>query len=308
MANKKTNKKLPKDAVSNKEIEPKYGFVVNGYWNHVGGHHFDYANPDEPEKAYSQKLHASGNYNTVQHDEEDKEIQTEFKSGEHRGYTAGGKSVQVDGHYDHNGEKTGRMEHAHDFGQTSGKNYYRGTGKKEFKMSGDSKYNGTQQGSAPVNCNVDAGTNRHRVKGDRFEATEGDHVCMGEKKKIEVYKNDVSLYTDSNHDVYAGQKYHVYSKDAYIANTDSTFDTWSKQDMTMHSESKGTFNSKSDMTISSDSKITIQVGSSKITITSSKITIEASQIEVKASGTNDIQGHPLNFNGGGTTTTPFTLP
>jgi len=78
--------------------------------------------------------------------------------------------------------------------------------------------------------------------------------------------------------------------------------------MTMETDAKGNFKSKSDMTIESDSQITIKVGSSKNKITSRKITIEATQIEVKASGSNDLEGHPLKINGGGTSSPPFTVP
>lgn len=264
------NKKVPKSALDENDIEPKYGYV-HGEWDALGGHHLTYRNPDEHEKSYSESLTPSGSYQITHHDQKKKEIHTTVNPGEHRGYVGGGKSVQVDGHFDHNGEKTGRMEHGDDFGQVAGKNYYRGTGKKEFKMSGDSRYNGVQQGSAPVHCNVDAGTNRHRVKGDRFNATEGDYVSMGEKKKIEVFQKDVSMYAGSNHDVFINEKGKIETGSTMMVQTGST--------ATINSASDAFVKAATEITVDAGSKITLKVGGSSIVIESGSITIKSASIK-----------------------------
>ncbi len=264
------NKKVPKSALDENEIEPKYGYV-HGEWDALGGHHLVYRNPEEHEKSYSESLTPSGSYQITHHDQKKKEIHTAVSPGEHRAYVGGGKSIQVDGHFDHNGEKTGRMEHGDDFGQSTGKNYYRGTGKKEFKMSGDSRYNGVQKGSAPVHCNVDAGTNRNRVKGDRFHATEGDYVSMGEKKKIEVFQKDVSMYAGANHDVFVKEKGKIETGSTMLVQTGST--------ATVNSASDALVKAATEITVDAGSKITLKVGGSSIVIESGSITIKSASIK-----------------------------
>jgi hypothetical protein len=264
------NKKVPKSALDENDIEPKYGYV-HGEWDALGGHHLTYRNPEEHEKSYSESITPSGSYHITHHDKKKKEIHTSVNPGEHRGYVGGGKSVQVDGHFDHNGEGTGRMEHAADFGQSTGKNYYRGTSKKEFKMSGDSRYSGTQQGSKAVYCRADSGTNRHRVKGDRFEATEGDYVSMGEKKKIEVFQKDVSMYAGSNHDVFIKEKGKIETGSTIMVQTGST--------ATVNSASSVMIKAAQEITLDGGSKITIKVGGSSIVIQSGTITIKSASIK-----------------------------
>lgn len=272
------NKKVPKSALDENEIQPKYGYV-HGEWDALGGHHLTYRNPDEHEKSYSETLTPSGSYHITHHDQKKKEIHTSVHPGEHRGYIGGGKSVQVDGHFDHNGEKTGRMEHGGDFGQAAGKNYYRGTGKKEFKMSGDSRYSGTQKGSQAVYCRADSGTNRHRVKGDRFNATEGDYVSMGEKKKIEVFQKDVSMYAGANHDVFVKEKGKIETGSTMMVQTGSDATVNSAAKINLVAASTGKFDAQSDINIKSGSKIVLEVGGATITIQSGNIKIKASSIE-----------------------------
>lgn len=261
------NKKAPKSPLGD-EIEPKYGYV-HGEWDACGGHHFSYRHPDE--KTYQESITPEGSYHISHEDDKKKSIRTELNVGEHRDYVCGGRSCQIDGHFDHNGEKTGKMDHHADFGQATKLNYYRGTGKKEFKMAGDSVYHGVQEGSSPVHCAARAGTDRLRVKGDKFRAVEGDCVTMGEKKKIEVFKKDVSMYSGANHDTYIKQKGKIETGSTMMIQTGS--------DATVNSAAKIVGKAKSDITIESDSKIELKVGGSSITIESGKITIKSSQID-----------------------------
>lgn len=270
MANDKDNKKLPKSAVDEGDIEPKYGYI-HGEWDALGGHHFKYRYPDENEKSYSEELLPSGSYNTTQHDSDKKEIHTNLRSGEFRGYTAGGHASQVDGHYDHNGEKTGRVEYGKDFGQATGGNLYRGTQKQEIKMSGGAQYRATQKASDSTVCETKSGTYRDRCKKDRFLATEGNYVSMGEKNKVEVFKEDVSMYAGANHDIHIKEKGKIETGSTMMIQTGS--------DATINSAAKIFGKAASDIEITSNSKITLKVGGSSIVIESGSITIKSSQIK-----------------------------
>ena len=301
MANDKDNKKLPKSAVDEGDIEPKYGYI-HGEWDALGGHHFKYRYPDENEKSYSEELLPSGSYNTTQHDSDKKEIHTNLKSGEFRGYTAGGHASQVDGHYDHNGEKTGRVEYGKDFGQASGGNYYRGTQKQEIKMSGGPQFNSTQQASDSITCKVSSGTLRDRCKKDRFLATEGNYVSMGEKNKVEVFKEDVSMYAGANHDVHIKEKGKIETGSTMMIQTGS--------DATINSAAKVIITSQAEIRITAETKITIKVGSNSIEISSSGIVINAQggKLDLKASGDVTTQGSTTKLQGGGQNGIPTTIP
>lgn len=278
MAEDRDNKKLPKDPICDDQIDPKYGYV-HGEWDACGGHNFTYRNPEEEKKTYHQILSPSGKYKTIEHNEKKKELVTELNVGETRGYTKGGKSTHVDGHTDSNHEGTFRIETAKDYGNAIKGDRYIGTNGKEIKYTKEGTTRGHQGSSLGTNDTTDKATQRKTVDGDNQVHIKGHDVRMSEKNYVRVVQEEMGIHSGGNQDYYSDKKYHVYSKEAYIANTDSTFDTWSKQDMTMHTESKGNFTSKSDMTISSDSKITIKVGGSSIVIESGSITIKSSQIK-----------------------------
>lgn len=309
MANDKDNKKLPKSAVDEGDIEPKYGYI-HGEWDALGGHHFKYRYPEENEKSYSEELLPSGSYNTTQHDSDKKEIHTNLKSGEFRGYTAGGHASQVDGHYDHNGEKTGRVEHAKDFGQATGGNLYRGTQKQEIKMSGGAQYRATQQASDSTVCETKSGTYRDRCKKDRFKATEGNYVSMGEKNKVEVFKQDVSMYAGANHDVHIKEKGKIETGSTMLLQTGSDATVNSAAKMIIKSGQNTEVTSQAEIKITADTKITIKVGSNSIEISSSGIIINANggKLDLKASGDITTLGSTTKLQGGGQNGIPTTIP
>lgn len=308
MADKETNKKLHKDGHSRGDKKFKYGYL-SGCRKECGSHDLTYEDANNKKGFYKESVDSHGSYTHTEYHKEDKAHTGDFNAGEVRSYVFGGESKQGDGHSDVNGECTGRVEWLFDFGRAIGGDYHDAVKgqRKNITKGGEAK--GQAGSSGTIQHNFHNGAVTRDITLDSNEHVgKSRSLYVGGDSHIQYSEKEDTRYTGGNYDRYVGQKYHVYSKDAYIANTDSTFDTWSKQDMTMHSEAKGNFNSKSDMTIESDSKITIKVGSSKITITSNKITIEATQIEVKASSTNDIEGHPLKFNGGGPSSPPFTVP
>lgn len=278
MANKDTNKKIHKDAISRDKVNPKYGFVY-GEWFECGSHHFKYENADEPEKFFQQKVTASGSYKHTAYDKDDKEHIGQFDAGEVRAYTQGGRSDQFDGHLDLNAELTGREEYGKDHGFACKNESYNAVGGQRHVVSKKGKTTAIAGSSLEHNINYNGATTSSRNKGDSWSHTDGHTASYTTKSNIQYTEEEDSRYTGGNYDRYVDKKYHVYSKDAYVANTDSTFNTWSKQDMTMQTDAKGNFKSKSDMTIESDSKITIKVGGSSVVIESGSITIKSAQIK-----------------------------
>lgn len=278
MASKDTNKKIHKDAINRDKVNPKYGYVF-GNWYEAGSHYFRYENAEEPDKFYEQTLTASGSYKHTAYDKDDKEHIGQVNAGEVRSYTQGGYSNQFDGHYDMNGEVTGRMEWLGDFGRAIGGDLHDAVKGQRKNITKGGEATGQAGSSLQGKHGMYNSTKADHFKGDNWRLVDGHVGSYNTKSNVQYTEEEDTRYTGGNYDRYVDKKYHVYSKDAYIANTDSTFDTWSKQDMTMQTDAKGNFKSKSDMTIQSDSKITIKVGGSSIVIESGSITIKSSQIK-----------------------------
>jgi|LakMenE01Jun11ns_1017448.scaffolds.fasta_scaffold9959374_4 hypothetical protein len=264
------NKKLPKDGVSEQDIEPKYGFIT-GEWRECGGSRWHYEYKEEKDKTYSQKTHPSGAYDTIENNDKKKEINTSLRSGEVRHYVAGGKSTHVDGHHDINVESTQRTEVAGDIGQAGGKNYYRGTKNKEVKISGDTAK--IKTGSEAVSSRGYSGTVRNSYDKDYFNHVQGDIVSMGEKNKATVVKEDYAINAGQNMDTYIKQKGKIETGSTMFIQTGST--------ATINSASDVQVNAASEVMINASSKITLKVGSSKIEISSGSITITSPSIEFK---------------------------
>lgn len=264
------NKKLPVDAVSEGDIEPKYGFI-SGEWRECGGSTWHYEFKDEKEKTYSQTTHASGAYDTIERHDKKKEIHSSHRPGEVRSYTGGGKSVHIDGHHDTNVESTHRLEVQGDIGQASGKNYYRGTKNKEVKISGDTAK--IKTGSEAVSSRGYTGTVRNSYEKDYFNHVEGDMVSMGEKNKVTVVQKDYAINAGQNMDTYVSQKGKIETGSTMFIQTGST--------ATVNSASDVNITAATEITIDAGTKITLKVGSSKIEISSGSITITSPSIEFK---------------------------
>jgi len=318
MANKKTNKKLPKCAVNEGEIKPKYGYV-HGEADACGGGHLRYRNPKEHKKTWEQTVKPSGHYHTVQHDQEDNEIQTQLNSGHIRTYTAKGHSLQVDGQMDVNGEKTGSHQFGGDYQSQIKGDRYRGTGGKEFKGSaggvfehhtgagagGGSGSSGggglmATYGATSGGMDGDNGGTKYNkvVKGDEVRKNsegndhynvEGDYVRAIKGTKITMIKEGdyATNVQGGNWDTDISKKARMKSGDDMGLITEKNLATSSKEktsitsgkDMTLKSDAKTDMKSQQDMTIESQSKITIKVGGSSIVIESGSITIKSSQIK-----------------------------
>ena len=317
---KKHNKKLPKDAVSNTDIDPKYGYV-HGEWDVCGGHHWVYRNPEESDKTFSQVLRPSGNYQTIEQDSEKKEIVTNLHPGEYRQYHGGGRSIHADGHIDVNTESTHRVESAGDMASATPQNKLLGVGGKRITLAQDESHFNPEGSDAVMSRGY--GTVRTSIKKNDYKHVEGDRSTMGEKNCVEVYKKDRGMYSE-NLDMFASANVKMESKKAFNIETGST--------ATVNSESKVIVNSKSDavvnsqakviitasssanisaqeITITADTKITLKVGSNKIEISSSGITIDAGggKVDITASGIVKTKGAATKVQGGGLPSPPVTF-
>lgn len=254
-----TNKKLPKHGWDDDEIVPEQGWVT-GEQDILGSKNFKYANPDKPEEFSTQKVSATGSYETTQYDKSKKEIVTTLDVGERRGYIAGGSSQQVDGHKDTNVESTSRENVTGDKGVSSKASYEGVTNGKYSAISG-SYYTftvGTRSESKNF-CGTD-GDCVQEHSGNWHEAFEKDQVQAVKKNKITmIEEGDYAIHTQKgNFDLQVSQgKLHLMT-------------------------------SASDLIANSNVKILLQVGqNAKVTMEPAKVKLQVgdnSYIEITSGG------------------------
>ena len=252
------NKKIPPTKQDEGEVTAKAPWTT-GWQDVLGNKEITYASAKDPTKYYTEKVRASGSYETVNYDDSKSEIITKFNPGERRDYCGGGNSTQVDGHDDHNVESTFRTNVAGDFGISSKTSYQTSTEgsiiahnrfKKEFVVAA----------SDSVSFNGSFGDQVNEHSGNWHESFEKDHVQAVTGNKITMIKEgDYAIHTQSgNYDlqVSEGQLHLMTSAGNLIAN--------------------------------SNVKVLVQVGSqSKVTVEPAKIRLEVgsgSYIEITSAG------------------------
>jgi hypothetical protein len=310
MANKKHNKKLPKCAVNEGEVKPKYGYVY-GEADPCGGGHLSYRNPKEHEKTWEQTVKPSGNYKTVQHDKDKEgvELVTQLNPGHVRNYVGKGDSKQVDGNHEVTGELAGSHQYGGDDQYNRKGDHYHGTGGKVLKGSGggvfeihtgkgggsgDSGSSGgggggdTDSGKTKYNKAVNGDT-VEKNKGNHHSNREGDEVKSITGTKIQMIKEGdyATNVQGGNWDTDISKKARMNSGSAMLFSSGDTWDATSSKSMGLQSGSSLSTKSKQgtsmqsgeEFKINSDEKITIKVGGSSITIEDGTITIKASKIK-----------------------------
>lgn len=277
----KDNHKLPKDAISEGDVDPTYGYI-SGEWDKCGGHVLHYRNPEEHEKVFSQKLFPSGAYETQQHDTKKKQITTSLNPGEHRRYVAGGDSSHSDGHYDLFGEAMGLMQFGADLGMVAKNNNYHGVGGKIISIAKEGVLHGTSGGSEADKKYVVNGSEVKTIDKNKFETVRGETVKTHEKNHLVINQKDFAQYNEN-------------------------WDTYAKSQGRIKTGQKMLIDSDTEIELTATSKITIKVGQSTITVSSSGIEIKGTQITIDGT-TTDIKGHPITMNGGGMAAPPFTVP
>lgn len=267
-----TNKKLPKHAWDDDEIQTEQGWVT-GEQDILGSKSFKYAHPDKPDDFSLQETLATGSYRTVQFDSNKKQIETSFNIGQNHAYTAGGKSTQVDGHIDKNGESTIKTNSAGDNGETA-KTKFAGYTDKHIVIAEASTFKATVALSgasgATKSFATTYGDNVNEHTGNWHEGFERDHVSAVTGNKVTMIKEgDYAIHTAAgNYDlqVSKGQLHLMTSAGNLIANS----------------------NVKVLLQVGAMSKVTVEParvrlevgGGSYIEITAGKITLKSPRIDL----------------------------
>lgn len=309
MVDKKKNKKLPKCAVNEGDTKPKYGYVY-GEADPCGGGHLRYRNPKEHDKTWEQQVKPSGQYKTVQHDQEDNELTTQLYPGHHMKYVGKGHSLQVDGNHDVNGELTGSQQYGGDTQYQRKGDHYHGTGGKVLKGSaggvfehytgkgsgggdsggsggamtifggGESSGGDSDQGKTKYNRAVNGDT-VEKNKGNHHSNREGDEVKSIKGTKIQMIKEGdyATNVQGGNWDTDVSKKSRFKSGDNMSLITEADYAGTSKGKTDLKSGKDMTLKSDAETTIEAQNKITIKVGGSSIVIESGSITIKSAKIK-----------------------------
>lgn len=340
---KKHNKKLPKDGVSDKKKEPKYGYV-HGEADACGGTRLVYRNPAEYKKTWSVNLSPSCNYKTIEHDEDDNELMTNLNPGHTRKYTAKGASEQYDTQRDIGVEKTNLVQAGGDGGCVIKGDRYNATGGNVIKGNGaGGKFEGLMGSSDTKDMKVVKGdtvqkntgsihTNR---EGDQISAITGTMISMikegdfavnvqggnwdnviSDKSRIKTGKcmifqtgdKDVKPPKDSSMALFSANKTNMSSTDEMGISSGKAMSVASQDTMAVAS--------KKDLSIGSDAKISVN-GKGEVTISSdqkitlkvggSSITISKDGIDIKSDGDVTTKGSTTKVQGGGNPGLPTTF-
>lgn len=215
------NKKIPPTKQDDGEIKAKAPWTT-GWQDILGNKEITYASAKDPTKYYTEKVRASGSYETVNYDDSKSEIITKFNPGERRDYCGGGNSTQVDGHDDHNVESTFRTNVAGDIGVSAKTTYHTSTEgaviahnkfKKEFVVAA----------SDSVSFSGSFGDQVNEHSGNWHESFEKDHVQAVTGNKITMIKEgDYAIHTQGGNfdlQVTSGKLHLMSSADDLIANS-----------------------------------------------------------------------------------------
>lgn len=248
-----TNKKLPEHGWDTEEIVPKYG-TTYGKQDILGNHSYYYANPSDAENYSYQKYDVTGSYETLQKDGDKNEIRTSLKTGEIRGYNAGGVSTQTDGHNDVNIESTSRRTVKGDDASSAKRSFkmYQ-TGQIESVGGYSEKFTVGKKNSPLATTKNFVGTDGdevHEHAGNRHEAFEKDYVQAVSGNKLTMVENgDYGIHVQTgNYDTHIAEKGRIYTEN--------------------------------DLLIESGTKIVLKVGNSTIEILPSKVTIISDRIDL----------------------------
>jgi hypothetical protein len=320
--NDEKKKKLGNSKVCTDKYKPQYEHMTHVSYDEDGHHEWRATDPKNRKNTIHQNVKSNGSYDVHEGDDERNGLNLSLRSLVQQ-YVSDGHSLNVDGHSDHNFESTHRTECAGDIGQSSGKNYYRGTAKKEVKWSGDGAASGTAKGSSAVKSEGYTGSVRRSYEKDLFSHVQGNHVIGGEKSSLSMFQEDVALNVGQNWDNYVGEKGKIETGQTFLIQTgqDATvnsaakFITKSSSDTSISSDAKITVKAESsanitaqEITITADTKITLKVGGSTIVIDSSGITINsAGTVDINGAGAITTQGATTKIQGGGAPGIPTTF-
>lgn len=279
MADKyRPNKLLDKTPYDDGRSEPDYPNVF-GEVDVLGHSKIRYADPEQPDKAFSEEIGYAGNWKTEEANGLTNQLNMEVRS-----YTSGGHSHNSDGQHALYGKSNINIVASQDVGLTAAGTTYKGSGEQEVG------------GSAQGSFHHDTGGSTFRTSsGDLVQYFDGsvhyganDFVIGTTGQRIENTSGEYWVYAQGNIDIGGDGKLQIHSEGALYVNTTSTMNVMSIGAMgistvsTMNVSSTGTMGIKSqaDVTVESASKITLKVGGSSIEITSGGIKLVGARIDL----------------------------
>ena len=274
----KPNKLLDKVPYDEGRSEPDYPNVF-GEVDILGHSKIRYADPEKPDKAFTEEIGYAGNFKS----EEANGLRNELNK-EVRSYTSGGHSHNSDGQHALYSQSNINTVAKQDIGITAGGTTYKGSGEQEV--------GGSAQGSFHHDTN---GSTFRTSSGDLVQYYDGsvhtganDYVIGTTGQRIENVAGEYWVYAQGNIDIGGDQKLQIHSEGALNINTTSTMKLSSTGTMTVNSSAAMAINSTAtmtvgasgDITVQSQSKITFKVGSSEITMEAGKITIKGDLVDI----------------------------
>ena len=266
----KPNKKLDDTPYDGGRSTPEYPNVF-GEVDVLGNSKIRYADPDNPDKSFSEEINYDGSFESTETNGLSRSLKLEVRS-----YTSGGHSHHTDGQHAEYTESNKNVVARQDIGLTAGGTTYRGSGEQEVG------------GSAQGSFHHDTGGSTYRTSsGDLVQYFDGsvhyganDFVIGTSGQRIETVAGEYWVYAQGNIDIGGDQKLQVHSEGALNINTTSTMELKSLAPMTINSSATMTVGATGDITVTSQSKITFTVGSSSITMENGKITIVGDIIDL----------------------------
>jgi hypothetical protein len=293
----KPNKKLDDTPYDAGRSEPDYPNVF-GEVDVLGNSRIRYADPENPEKAFSEKINYDGSFESTEQNGLHRSLKMEVRS-----YTSGGHSHHSDGQ---SAQYTGSNHNfvaRQDFGVTAGGTTYKGSGEKEVGGSAEGSFHHDTGGSTfrtstgdlvqYFDGNVHYGANDFVVgtSGQRIETVGGEYwvyaqgnIDIGGDQKLQIHSEGaLNVNTTSTMELKSLATMNLISTAAMAINSNSTMNLSSVGTMAINSSATMTVGATGDISIESQSKLTFKVGGSTIVMQNGTITITSGAINfVKA--------------------------
>lgn len=270
----KPNKLLDKAPYDDGRAEPEYPWV-GGSQDHLGNRVITYADPENPDQAFVERIKYDGSF-TIN---EANGLKNEFNK-EVRSYTSGGDSHNTDGQKAVYGQSNFNLAFKQDVGFTAGGTTYKGSGEKEIGGTAQGSFQNDTGGNTYKTSNGDmisehTGHIHSHNDGDNVQSTTGTRYEIVNEGEYAIHVQGGNMDTR----VESG-KLQLYSGGAMVVNTSSTMKMISTGAMAINSTATMIVGATGDVTIESKSKLTLKVGGSSIEISSGGIKLVGTRIDL----------------------------
>lgn len=266
------NKLLDDTPYDGGRSEPDYPNIF-GEVDILGNSKIRYADPDKPDKAFSESIGYAGNWKTEEANGLKNELNFEVRS-----YTSGGHSHNSDGQHALYSKSNINVVASQDVGLTAAGTTYKGSGEQEV--------GGAAQGSFHHDTN---GSTFRTSSGDLVQYFDGsvhyganDFVIGTTGQRIENVAGEYWVYAQGNIDIGGDQKLQIHSEGALNINTTATMEIRSSESMNVISSSTMTINSSSTMALNSTEAMTVNSAATMNVSSSDSMTVTSpTDIKVK---------------------------